>query len=89
MIIFICLLTWAISKREDNNQQIVYIARWFCLTPYPLQEKNALVSSNEPRSLSNFAAVERKPLPMFEVSSAAYDTLMGPKVPWVEFVEIS
>ena len=63
--------------------------RWLCLTPYPLQEKNAFVSSNEPRSLSNFAAAVRKPLPMFDVSSGAYDTLMGPEVPWVEFVETS
>ena len=26
---------------------------------------------------------------MFDVSSGAYDTLMGPEVPWVEFVEAS
>ena len=85
---FICLLTWPISKREDNDQQNVDIAGRFWLTPYPLQEKNAFVSSIRPRSLSNFSTTERKPLPMFDVASCAYDTLMGPELPWVEFVEI-
>jgi hypothetical protein len=67
--------------------KIVDIMGWFYLTPYPLQEVNAFVSSNRPRSLSNFSATERKSLPMFDVASSANDTLMGPELPWVEFVE--
>ena len=67
--------------------KLIDIAKWFPLTPYPLQEKNEFVSSNGPRSLSYFSAVERKPLPILDVASCAYDTLIGPELPWVELVE--
>ena len=59
---------------------------FFIITPYPSQEKNAFVSSNEPRSLSNFPATVRKFLQMPKGCSAS-DTLIGPDLPWVEFVE--
>ena len=81
------LLTWPISGQVDKIRQwIIDMAEWLFLTPYPSQEKNAFVSSNRPRSLSNFSATDKKSLEMLKGCSEN-DTLIGPDMPWVEFVE--
>ena len=77
----------SLERRTKLISKIVDVAGRLFLTPYPLlQEKNAFGSSNPSRSLSNFLATDRKFWQMFKGCSAN-DTLIGPDLPWVEFVE--
>ena len=73
---------------QSRISRLQNVEGWLYITPYPLQEKNAFVSSKDPRFLSKLSAADRKLVETFK-GFCENDTLIGPDFPWVEFVDIA